>query len=180
MKYHIFFPLILFMGCMKAQTPATQVRSKSVSATKNTAFVMALPAETGEFRVDMLTMVNFVRTKGCKCGGKTMAPVSPVKWDGQLEKAAINHANDMAKHNRLDHVGSDGSEIDNRADKAGYKWMELGENIAFGQPNLNQVMQDWLKSTSHCKQLMSNKVTEMGAARNGKYWVQDYGKKRTW
>jgi uncharacterized protein YkwD len=169
MKYHIFFPLFLFIGCMKAQTPATQVRSKSVSTTKNTTFVMALPAETGEFRVDMLTMVNYVRAKGCKCGGKTMPAVPPVKWDGQLEKAAINHANDMAKHSRL-----------NRADKAGYKWMELGENIAFGQPSLNQVMQDWLKSSSHCKQLMSNKVTEMGAARNGKYWVQDYGKKRTW
>jgi uncharacterized protein YkwD len=180
MKYHIFFPLLIFSGCTNAQKNAVQVRSKSVSATNTSNVSMALPTEIGDFRMDMLTVVNFIRAKGCKCGGKTMATVPPLKWDSKLEQAAINHANDMAKHNRLDHVSSDGSEIDNRADKVGYKWMELGENIAFGQQTLQQVTMDWLKSTSHCKQLMSNKITEMGAARNGKYWVQDYGKKRTW
>ena len=178
MKYHIFFPLLILSYCLNAQSNGVEVRSKSISATKTSSY--ALPAETGDFRFDMLNMVNAVRAKGCKCGGKSMAVVPPLKWNGQLEQAAINHANDMAQHNRLDHVSSDGSEIDTRADRVGYKWMELGENIAFGQKSLPQVIVDWLKSTSHCKQLMSNKVTELGAARNGKYWVQDYGKKRTW
>ena len=180
MKNCILIFLFLLAGFINAQNNAVQVRSKSISATKVNTFSMALPPESGDFRTDMLSMVNFIRAKGCNCGGKSLPAVPKLTWNGQLEQAAINHANDMAKHNRLDHVSSDGSEIDNRADKAGYKWMELGENIAFGQQSLQQVMQDWLKSTSHCKQLMSNKVTELGAARNGKYWVQDYGKKRTW
>jgi uncharacterized protein YkwD len=180
MKNYILFTFLILSSCMNAQKNVIQVRSKSISATHPTVISMSFPTETGDFRSDMLNVVNYIRAKGCRCGAKTMPAVLPLKWDSKLEQAAINHANDMAKYNRLDHVSSDGSEIDNRADKVGYKWMELGENIAFGQQNLQQVTLDWLKSTSHCKQLMSDKVTELGAARNGKYWVQDYGKKRTW
>ena len=163
----------MFSSCVEAQNSGVQVRSISVSAS-------ILPAETGDFRYDMLNMVNALRSQGCKCGSKKMPPVAPLKWNGLLEKAAIAHATDMVQHNRLDHVSSDGSEIDNRADRVGYKWMELGENIASGQSTIRQVMFDWIKSVSHCQQMMSSKVTEMGAARNGKYWVQDYGKQRTW
>ena len=173
MKFLVFLAFLTFSGCVKGQSSFVQAYSKSVSA----AF---LPAETGNFRADMLNMVNALRAEGCKCGGKKMAPVPALKWNSLLENTAINHAKDMAQHNRLDHVGSDGSEIDTRANRVGYKWMELGENIAFGQPTTRQVMLDWIKSATHCKQMMSDKITEIGAARSGKYWVQDYGKQRTW
>ena len=87
---------------------------------------------------------------------------------------------DMARHKRFDHVGSDGSEIDSRITATGYKWMQIGENIAWGYNTIAEVIAAWVVSPSHCEQMMSNKINEIGAAKNGKYWVQDYGKQRNW
>ena len=173
MSKQLIFSLIslVFASCSFAQKSSTGVRVSSKS-------VSLLPSETGDFKYDILNMVNVVRAKGCTCGSKKMPPIATLTWNGKLEKAAIFHSADMARYDRLDHIGSDGSEIDNRADKVGYAWRELGENIAVGQTSITQVIQDWLKSPSHCKQLMSDKVTEMGAAKNGKYWSQEFGKPR--
>jgi uncharacterized protein YkwD len=174
MKNYLIFSAILFLSsCSFAQNKYV-VRSKSVTTS------VALPSETGDFRADMLNMVNAVREQGCKCGGKKMPPVAPLTWNARLENASIAHAKDMAKNNHFDHVGTDGSEIDTRANRAGYKWMQIGENIAWGYDNVRDAMIGWIKSPSHCLQLMSDKVTEMGAARNNTYWVQDFGKQRNW
>jgi uncharacterized protein YkwD len=174
MNKQIVWVFILVIDTLFAQTSKSSVKVTP----KSTPSV--LPAETGDFRVDMLGFVNAVRANGCRCGGKNVAPVPPLKWNGQLEEAAIGHARDMARHNYFDHIGSDGSEIDTRIEQAGYKWMEVGENIAFGQQSIRQVILDWIKSPSHCFQLMNPRVQEIGAARHGKYWVQNFGKKRAW
>ena len=160
----------LLVSCSNAQRLASNTKS-------NTSM---FPPETGDFRKDMLTAVNLVRAKGCRCGGKSMPAVPPVRWNSLLEDAAIRHAKDMAIHKHFDHIGTDGSELDNRINDAGYKWMQIGENIAWGYATIAQTMEGWIKSPSHCVQLMSDKVDEIGAAKNGKYWVQDFGKQRTW
>ncbi len=191
MKYLIVCSiLLLFSACTTAQTNV-RVTSKSITKpgyinanrSKNTTqevLPVSLPDESGNFRQDMLDMVNAVREQGCKCGRKKMPAVPPLKWNGLLEKASIAHARDMAENEHFDHVGTDGSEIDTRVNRVGYKWMQIGENIAWGYDNIREAMIGWIKSPSHCQQLMSNKVTEMGASRNGKYWVQDFGKQRNW
>jgi uncharacterized protein YkwD len=137
-------------------------------------------ATSGDFRNDMLNAVNKVRAAGCKCGGRNMPPVPPVRWNTQLEAAAMRHAKDMSIHNHFDHIGTDGSEFDRRITESGYKWRDIGENIAFGYDNINAVMVGWIQSPTHCRQLMSNKVDEMGVARHGKYWVQEFGRQRDW
>jgi uncharacterized protein YkwD len=136
--------------------------------------------ETGDFRTNMLAAVNKLRASGCRCGGKQMPPVPPLRWNNQLEAAAMRHANDMASNGHFDHIGTDNSEFDDRISATGYKWMEIGENIAFGYDMISTTIQGWINSTSHCKQMMSPKVDELGAAKNGKYWVQEFGKQRTW
>lgn len=171
---------LILLGFIYPNTVISQnkavVRTKSITPSVS----VSLPAETGDFRIDMLNMVNAIRQQGCKCGGKNMPPVSPLIWNDRLEDASIAHAKDMSNNNHFDHIGTDGSEIDIRANRAGYKWQQLGENIAWGYNDLREAMIGWIKSPSHCRQLMSSKVTEMGAARNNQYWVQDFGKQRTW
>ena len=191
MKYFVVCLLLVYgQGCTTAQSPV-KITSKSITKSVNPPnnrpknserdiSSVPLPEESGNFRQDMLNMVNAVREQGCKCGRKKMPPVAPLTWNGLLEKAAIAHARDMAKNDHFDHVGTDGSEIDTRINRTGYKWMQIGENIAWGYNNVRETMIGWIKSPSHCQQLMSNKVTEMGASRHGKYWVQDFGKQRTW
>jgi uncharacterized protein YkwD len=136
--------------------------------------------ETGDFRVDMLAAVNKLRASGCKCGNKQMPAVPPLRWNSQLESAAIRHANDMSSHGHFDHVGTDNSEFDGRITASGYKWMEIGENIAVGYDYIAATIQGWINSATHCQQMMSPKVDEMGAAKSGKYWVQEFGRQRNW
>jgi uncharacterized protein YkwD len=166
--------ILLLLICVLASCSSAQ-KTASVSKQK-----VVFPTETGNFRVDMLAAVNFVRSKGCRCGNKMMPPVPAITWNSQLEGAAIRHAADMAKNKRFNHVGSDGSEIDTRITETGYKWMQIGENIAWGYNTIAEVMAGWVISVSHCEQLLSPKINEIGAAKNGTYWVQDFGKQRNW
>lgn len=126
----------------------------------------------------MIDKVNTVRQKGCKCGGKKMPPVGQVRWNEKLEKSAFAHAKDMDAHNYFSHYSRKGEDVGKRVDKFNYDWLVIGENIAEGQRNFDEVMADWLKSPSHCKMIMDGKVNEMGIAKSGKFWVQHFGKQK--
>ena len=121
---------------------------------------------------DLLQAVNRVRSKGCKCGGTTMPPVKPLKWNDRLESATQSHSNYMNSRRKLSHTGNRNSNPGSRITATGYKWNFYAENIAMGQQTVDEVMYSWLKSTGHCKNIMNRKATEMGAAKSGVYWTQ--------
>ena len=172
---------LLLIACLLAHFNCASQRPTTQKTSPTGASVLSVSkTETGDFRVDMLAAVNRLRANGCRCGGKQMPPVPSLRWNGQLEAAALRHAKDMSSHNHFDHIGTDNSEFDDRITASGYKWMEIGENIAFGYDQISATIQGWINSVSHCQQLMSPKVDELGAARSGKYWVQEFGKQRNW
>ena len=45
---------------------------------------------------------------------KNMSPLPPLKWSNTLAKSARDHAIDSGKNNVHGHIGSDGSDIDDR------------------------------------------------------------------
>ena len=57
----------------------------------------------------------------------------------------------------------------------GYKSFMVGENIAFGQGSISEVMNGWFKSEGHCMNLMNPDFKEVGVAEYNTYWVQDFG-----
>lgn len=122
----------------------------------------------------LLQMVNDLRAKGCKCGDTYYPPAPPVTWNVQLETAASLHANDMYQRNYFSHLGSDGSNGGLRIDRAGYKWIAYGENIAFGYTSEKLAVEGWTASPMHCKNMMDKAYKEMGVARAGNYWTQDF------
>ncbi|MCZ4245701.1 CAP domain-containing protein [Pedobacter punctiformis] len=124
----------------------------------------------------LLKLVNDTRAAGCNCGTTVMPPVATLSWNNILASAAISHSKDMANKNALTHDSSDGKNTGERLTAFGYKWVAYSENIAQGQTTEQQVFNDWIKSEGHCKNIMSALVTEMGAARQGTYWTQDFGK----
>lgn len=168
----------LFSACKKTETPTVEPASTTSTTPTTTTSTPTSPTTTGTLQTDMLNLVNNLRQKGCNCGAKTMPSVPILKWNNLLETAATNHAKDMATKNYFSHTGLDGSTIATRADRVGYKWSALGENIANGYPNTEGVFQGWLASAGHCENMMSGNFTEMGAARSGNYWVQEFGKGR--
>lgn len=126
---------------------------------------------------EMLSKVNSVRKKGCYCGRRYMAPAQPVKWNETLYSSALSHAMDMTRNNFFAHFSSEGLNIGDRLERQGYDWQVVGENLGEGQQDFDEVLDDWLKSYSHCVMVMNPKVDEMAVAKYSKYWVQHFGKK---
>ncbi len=52
----------------------------------------------------------------------------------------------------------------------------LGENIAKGQMSPMQVMDDWMKSENHRKNILSGAFDEIGIGIFGDLWAQEFGK----
>lgn len=127
---------------------------------------------------ELLDLVNEVRQSGCNCGDEYFSPVSPVAWNDTLEKAAQIHSDDMNKKNFFSHTGSDGSSAGDRITELGYDWSTYGENIAAGYTSEQTVIQGWLDSDGHCKNIMNGNFTEMGIATKGSYWTQVFATKK--
>jgi uncharacterized protein YkwD len=140
-----------------------------------------------ESRVDarVLELANEARSRPRRCGSRQFPAVPPLTLESHLTSAAREHARDMARHDMLEHTGSDGSQPDQRVTRAGYKWRATGENIASGPTTPEEVMEGWLASPGHCENLMSPRFTEMGIAwvvdpksQSGVYWAQVFGARR--
>jgi len=124
----------------------------------------------------MVERVNELRSSGCSCSGRYMPPVAPIQWEDKLVESAMIHASRMHKYRFFAHIGPDGKDVGDRMEKVGYRWQFAGENLGEGQRHFMQVFKDWIKSPSHCKLLMDARMTDMGIARKGRYWVQHFGK----
>lgn len=150
--------------------PADKVMAKGTGLIPQSS---ALPIS---FNNQMLAEINALRKSGTTCGGEKMPPVKPLAWNAQLEKAAVVHVADMDANDHFSHAGMDGTMPDDRIKSAGYEWERVGENIGQGYKDVSSAMKGWKESTNHCKQMMSAEVTEMGAAKKGKYWCQTFAK----
>lgn len=125
----------------------------------------------------MLDLINKARTEGCTCDNQVMPPVPKLTYNFLLEKAAIVHSEDMAKNKFMGHTGSDGSDPGTRIALAGYKIRAAGENVAAGHTSVQEVMNGWLKSPGHCKNIMNSNYKEVGVAMVNNYWTQVFATK---
>ncbi|MFE9561631.1 CAP domain-containing protein [Streptomyces sp. NPDC006487] len=120
---------------------------------------------------EVLALVNKERSAvGC--------PVLTV--NEKLTKAAQDHSEDMAAHSTMSHTGSDGSDPGQRITRAGYQWRTYAENVAYGYPTAAQVMEGWMNSPGHKRNILDCNVNEIGIglAQPGQYWTQDFGATR--
>ena len=140
------------------------------------------PADMPRVAARVLELVNEARAKPRNCGSRSFPNVAPLKLSPILSRAALAHAQDMSAHQRFEHRGSDGSMPAERALRAGYNWLAVGENIAEGAANAEVVVQGWLQSPGHCVNIMSPQYREMGLAyftdfahKGDIYWAQTFG-----
>jgi uncharacterized protein YkwD len=130
----------------------------------------------GFSKYKMIEKVNDLRKRGCRCGNKYMKPVGPLAWNEVLYKSAYDHARDMSRKDYFSHVSRTGKDIGDRADRFGYNWEVIGENIGEGQVDFYEVFQDWKDSPEHCSMMMHPKIEHMAVAKYGDKWVQHFGK----
>jgi len=89
-----------------------------------------------------------------------------------LTRAAEVHARDMGTNNFMSHTGSDGSKMRERARRQGYSACHIAENVALGQGSSGEVMNQWMNSPPHRKNILNGKVKDYGMARGpGNAWV---------
>jgi serralysin len=109
--------------------------------------------------------------------------LNALKLNEELTVTGEFHSLDMAKNNYFEHTGLDGSLPWDRAKRVGFDSKLMAENIAAGQYSPESVVQAWIDSPGHRKNLLNATVTEMGlgyykpaadgiTARYDHYWTQ--------
>ncbi|MFN3266949.1 MAG: CAP domain-containing protein [Deinococcales bacterium] len=116
------------------------------------------------FVLDILGQVNAARASTRTCGSKSYPSVPALTWNSKLQAAARGHNQDMFENKFFSHTGSNGSSLGERIKAQGYAYSTAGENIAWGQPTTQSVMDAWLKSAGHCANIMNANYTEIGVA----------------
>lgn len=97
--------------------------------------------------------------------------------DLRLAAAAQGHADDMAANDYFSHTGRDGREFDDRISAEGHP-APAGENIAAGQSTAAAVVQAWMDSPGHRRNILDCDFRSIGVgyAPAGNYWVQNFGR----
>ncbi len=90
--------------------------------------------------------------------------LSAVKLEATLTKIAKTHSRDLAKHDRISHFGSDGSNPWDRVERSGYGPQLAAENVGTGQLSIREVMQGWKESPGHNKNLLLPDARDIGIA----------------
>ena len=93
-------------------------------------------------------------------------------YDDRLEAVAGAHGQDMAQAGFFSHTGSDGSDIGDRLRRGGVSFCFAAENIAHGQRSLSAVMDGWMGSRGHRRNILDRRAAAVGVARaQGNRWV---------
>jgi uncharacterized protein YkwD len=149
-------------------------------------FVPPTPMDRQAVVRRVLELTNQARAQARHCGAEPFPAAPPLALASPaLERAALEHSQDMANHNYLDHTGRDGTTPADRVTRAGYKWKAVGENLASGVMTPDDVVTGWVGSPHHCQNLMSSRFAEMAVAyavnpssSGGIYWTQLFGTPR--
>ncbi|EON91604.1 SCP/PR1 domain-containing protein [Marinobacter lipolyticus SM19] len=135
--------------------------------------------EVDQYQADMLSKVNAARAAARSCGAEEFAAAEPLTYNCPIEAAAAHHSNDMASNNFFSHLGSDGLRVGARVTATGYDWSVVGENVAAGYDDVDTVVQAWLDSPGHCRNIMDPRFTQFAVKRvdvssadYDNYWTQ--------
>jgi uncharacterized protein YkwD len=136
---------------------------------------VAAPAEaaavsTATLQTQVVALSNQARVQaGCRA----------LKVNAELLWAARGHSKYMATTGRFSHTGSRSSSFVTRARAAGYT-AARSENIAWGYRSAREVVDAWLKSPGHRRNLLDcgAKTFAVGviySANGTPYYTQDFG-----
>ena len=119
-------------------------------------------------------VVELVNIERAKVGAK------PLIVNFSLQEAAWRHTEHMAAKRVMCHAGCGDGDPQSRIKATGYKAATWGENVASGQRTPEDVMDDWMHSSGHRRNILSKNFTDIGVAYapDGAYgtsWTQVFG-----
>ncbi|BAN04483.1 hypothetical protein YM304_41690 [Ilumatobacter coccineus YM16-304] len=149
-----------------AQRPAsrTGVVTRTVETTTTTTLPPAPPSS--EQALEILALVNHERTS---------RGLQRLQLEVKLNNAAQKHTAEQAAIGDIYHFAADGTGPGDRITAAGYAFSSWGENVAAGQRSSEQVMDAWMASPGHCRNILNPSYTELGVG-----YLETSNSYRTW
>jgi uncharacterized protein YkwD len=131
------------------------------------AIACNMPGNIASLQAAVVDNVNAERAQ------KSLPALRP---SGELMEAAQRHACDNAGRNRMSHRGSNGSDVGQRARRAGYDWRLVNENVAAGYRGPGAVVEGWMTSRGHRDNILARGTRSIGvglaySASGQPHWV---------
>ena len=92
-------------------------------------------------------------------------------WDRRAAAAAKAHSRDMFEEGYFSHTSPDGQSLKDRLKARALNYSSAGENIAWGQETGREVLQAWLRSKGHRRNIEGRDFTHHGVGKVGPYWT---------
>ena len=109
----------------------------------------------------------------------------PLVYNAQLDRMAKIQADNMARFQKMAHVLPDANlpSLGDRARYVGYTYGRIAENVALGFPNAETVVEGWMNSSGHRRNILDREVIETGigiarSSAGGIYYCQVFGRQR--
>lgn len=150
----------------KYSKKATSTKAATtVTTSKPTTVTTKVSPDTEQY---MLDLINAERQKN---------DVPPLSFDSQLTKLARIRAKELAEKYDPTHLRPDGRDwVTIFNEEGGYSFGFAGENIAYGQRTVDEVMNSWYNSAGHYSNMVNSNYKHVGIAwseKNGvRYWEQ--------
>lgn len=149
----------------KPQPEQPSTPDKPSTPSNGTSNDSSSSADKSTFASQVVDLVNQERAK---------AGLKPLTVHEKLTSMALDKAKDMSNNNYFSHTSPTyGSPFD-MMKQYGISYKYAGENIAKGQRTPEEVMNSWMNSEGHRKNIMSPNFTMIGVGYYNGYWVQEF------
>ncbi|MCP3030929.1 CAP domain-containing protein [Halobacillus sp. A1] len=100
--------------------------------------------------------------------------LEPLKFSKEVTKVAQEKSEDMSENNYFSHTSPEHGSPSQMLQDNGVDFRAAAENIASGQRSPEEVVEGWLNSEGHRKNIMNENMTEIGVGfeEDGNYWTQ--------
>lgn len=137
-----------------------------------TVYITAEESNFEEWAKQVLTLTNNERRKN---------NLMPLQWNNELADLAKQHCEDMIRRDFFAHDNPDGETPFDRMKKAGLDYAVAGENIAAGQYSPEVVVNSWMNSEGHRKNILNPGFKNLGVSvvkggKYGIYWAQEFAR----
>ena len=92
-------------------------------------------------------------------------------WNDAVADVAQSHSEDMVERDFFDHTNPDGKSPFDRLHDAGIEYSGAAENIAWGYPSAETVLDGWLNSSGHRANIENCSMTEHGVGLQQSRWT---------
>ncbi|RSK23935.1 hypothetical protein EJF36_18770 [Bacillus sp. HMF5848] len=106
-----------------------------------------------DFELQVFDITNAIRKE---------ADLATLEWDGRAKESAYAHSLDMALNQYFAHTNLDGLSPFDRMKAEGIHYRSASENIAAGYRNAVFVVEGWMNSSGHRKNILSSMSEYLG------------------